>query len=365
MVKLSIVLTYILNIFPAYSIIYSAVKIFIASHFISLIFFPILLLKRNYSLFIVKKYIIPIQLMLLLFIIYTIVAILDNRNIMIYTGYIIAFLYILMSYYFIEIYPNIYIRFVKIFLILNALYAFFQLIMLNLDINSISMIHSNLPAQIHYAIPIFIQEPFYRYSGLFNESAPFAFYLAISFSLFHSLGSKYIGYKNVAFLLLLFSGSKAAYLFLLLHFAFFSKNKFIKLFFFILTISSIILFFYYYQILADLSLGQIASVNSRYQDLLSSDNPISFFGTDLGKSSDGEIELNFFNIFIAGFGLFGITLIILLYVFFYISLKIKDKKYFLIPLFIGLLSSGSLLIVQYSFLLSSLFLLSKLKRNQE
>jgi len=364
-IRFSAIVTYILNLLPAFSIIIKVVGIYISSRFLSLIFAPFIIIYSLSKKTIIKKFMIPIFFMLILFFLYVIMAIFDSRNIMIYLGYVISFLYIILLYFYIEYMPKLYINFFVLFFILNVIFVILQLFFLNLGFNNLAMIHSNLPAQINYHIPVFIQEPFFRYTGLFNESSPFGFYLAITFTFFHSLGNKYSKLKYLTLILLIFSGAKSAYLFLLLHYSFFSKYRIINYIFTILLLSFFLAFFYFYEALGQLTYGQIASFNARFLDLFGNGNIISYFGIDLGKSSEGEVALNFYSIIISGFGIVGLSLIVLFFIAFYVLLKNKNKKYFIFPLIIGLLSSGSLLIVQYSFWFSSLFYLSKVRQNNE
>lgn len=268
-----------------------------------------------------------------------------------------------MFYYVVKYYPDFFLNFMIVFLIFNAIYVFIQIILLNLGLASFSMIHSNLPAQNNYEIPVFISEPFFRYTGLFNESSPFAFYLIICFVFFDQIGYKYKKYKNIALILLLFSGAKLAYVFFMIHYAFFSKNLFLKFIFKTIFISFLLSFFYFYEDLSNLVSGQTASLNQRFNSLIGFDN-ISWLGSDLGKSSEGDMGLNYFSIFISGFGLVGFIFSICMFILFYLFLKTKNKKYFIFPFMLGLLASGSLLIFQYALLFATLFYLNEITKTK-
>lgn len=354
-------LFYYLNIFPAFSIFQSLIKLYVSSRFISIIFIPFVLYKKKF--WIVDKALFPFIFLLIYFIFYTIIAFVDNRSVIVYTGYVIAFSYIIMFYYVIKYYTNFFLNFMKFFLILNAFYVLLQIVFLNVGLSSFAMVHSNLPAQNHYEIPVFVSEPFFRYTGLFNESSPFAFYLIICFVFFQQIGLKYKRYKNIAIVLLFFSGAKIAYIFLVLHYAFFFKNFFVRLIFKALFVGFFISFFYFLQDLGELLAGQTASLNERFKSLISFDN-ITLIGTDLGKSSEGDMGLNFFSIFISGFGLVGFLLAICMFMLFYLLLKTKSKKYFIFPLLLGLLASGSLLIFQYALLFATLFYLNEVDKKR-
>jgi hypothetical protein len=246
----------------------------------------------------------------------------------------------------------------KSFLVINFIYVVFQIICLNFGLNSYAMIHTNLPAQLNYTIPIFIIEPFYRYTGLFNESSPFIFYLIITFIFFSSLGKNYDKYKRISFMLIIFSGTKVGYLFLILHYAFFSKNLIFRLFLKGIFITFISLFFYNYEYLSSLFDGQTASLNQRMNSLFNI-NELTLLGVNIGKSSEGDLGLNYLSIILNGFGIFGMIFSFVMFLLFFTFLKTKTKRYYIFPFILGLLSNGSLLIFQYALLFAMLFYLNK------
>lgn len=352
---------YYLNFLPSFSIFQSLVKFYVSSRFLSLIFLPILLYKKRF--WIVDKSLLPIISLLFFFILFSTIALVDNRHVVVYIGYVIAFIYIVMFYYVVKYYPDFFLNFMKLFLVLNAIYVFVQIVFLNIGLTAFTMFHSNLPAQNNYEIPVFIGEPFFRYTGLFNESSPFAFYLIICFVFFDQIGYNYKKYKNIALVLLLFSGAKLAYVFLMMHYAFFSKNLFFKFIFKTIFIIFLLSFFYFYEDLSNLVSGQTASLNQRFNSLIGFDN-ITWLGTNLGKSSEGDMGLNYFSIFISGFGLIGFIFSICMFILFYLFLKTKNKIYFIFPFILGLLASGSLLIFQYSLLFATLFYLNDITKKK-
>ncbi len=355
--KLTSKIIYMLNVFPAFSIIFIFFNVYISSRFISLLLVPIILFQK--STLIVDKYLLPIILLFYYFACYSLIAIIDNKNFIIYFGYAASFLYIILMYDIVRFDTSLFIRFMKLFLIANVAYVIFQLFVLNASLSNFSMLHSNSPAQVNYSIPIFIDNYLFRYTGLFNESAPFVFYLSIAYAFFHSLKSNY---KKYALVLIIFSGSKAGYIFLLLHYAFFSEKVFVKSIFIALLATFLVLFFAFYEDLSYMTSGQTASLNHRFINLINFDN-YTWFGVDLEKTSEGKLGLNFLNIFVSGFGLFGLSLIFLAFATFYLLINTREKKYFIPPLVVGLLSSGSLLIVQYSLLFASIFCLHSLSNN--
>ena len=213
------------------------------------------------------------------------------------------------------------------------------------------MIHSNLPAQkaAEYTIPIFLVKPFYRYTGLFNESSPFAFYLSISFCFF-GVFEECKRYKYLSLFLLLFSGAKFAYLFLLLHAFFFIKSKVVKLFALLTLISISLLFIYYADDLILMTNGEVASIFARFNSFGNYSSDINYWGLGLQESSEGKVSLDFFSILTSGFGYCGLVFIFICLFSFYHLIQNRDKNYFCIPFFCGLMSSGSFLILQYSLL---------------
>ena len=229
----------------------------------------------------------------------------------------------------------------------NLIYVIIQLMFLNLHLDSLAMIHSNLPAQESYFIPIFITEPFFRYTGLFNESSPFAFYLSIAFCFFLSLGKNYIVYKRIALALLILSGSKLSYIFIMLYYSIFSKYKILRVF---ISIGVAILFYNLvndFQYIYEMTNGQVASLISRFAGLDIDYKNIGILEMGLEKSSTGDLPLNMYAILLNGFGYSSIFILFFIFIF-YRYIENKHKKYFLLPFIIGTLSNGSLLIFQYT-----------------
>ena len=338
---------------PAYSISQSLIDIYISNRFIALLALPLFIFLKP-----AKNFIIDYPTVLLWIIIYfvsgyALLAIIENRSYLIYSGYVLAFLYIALLFKLINLNKNIFLKFMKIFILLNLIYTLIQVLLLNVGLGGWAMVHSNLPAQSDYSIPIFIMEPFYRYTGLFNESAPFAFYLAICHAFFVIFNGR--KYQNMALILLIFSGSKAGYLYLLIFYLGFSKSHAIKYVLRCSLLLFLIIFIYFYDQFSNFSPGEFASLIQRQEVLFNNELKISLLGIDLGSTSEGELGLDFFSIFSSGFGMVGLVGIFCLFILFYRSVENDKRHFFIPPLLIGLLSSGSLLIFQYSLLFASLY----------
>lgn len=353
-------LNYISMMLPAYSLSY----IFLGLYFHNkLLLIPLMLAALPLVKIKIKKYSIPLLFLTLLFFSYSVIAFLNNWEYLIYFGYFLTYFSLIITIMIIRLEEEHFISFFKLFFQLNILYTVVQLVILNLGFNGIAMIHSNLPAQNEYTIPVFIAEPFYRYTGLFNESSPYAFYLIICFSFFKSLGKKYTMYRYCALFFLVISGSKAAYLFLILYNIFFTKKVFIKLLMLFALLSLIYLYMFELNFLLEITSGQVASVIKRLAAL--DGNDFSMFGIGLGKSSEGEVPLNMLSILISGFGYLGSSLIIGSLYLFYLFIENPNKKDFILPFIVGAISNGSLLIFQYSLIIYCLIHLHKKRMESE
>jgi hypothetical protein len=185
---------------PAYSFTQILLNIYISNRFLALIVLPFLLFFKFRKTVKLNFPEIFLLLITLYFGGYVILAIIENRNVIIYFGYVVAFLYIFLLFTLIEINHHAFLKFMKIFLVMNFAYVATQIFFLNIGLGDWAMLHSNLLAQADYAIPTFIVEPFYRYTGLFNESSPFAIYLAICHAFFTVFDEK--KYKKMALILL-------------------------------------------------------------------------------------------------------------------------------------------------------------------
>lgn len=289
--------------------------------------------------------------------IYVFFALILGWNVLLYFGYFFTGLLILLSGNVIILDRNLYLKFFNLFFVANGLFVLFQIFTVNVGLGEYSMIQSNLAVQTggNYIPPVFITKPFIRYSGLFNESSPYAFYLCICFCFYKIKGHGSEKYLFWDILLLVFSGSKFAYLFILSYLMFFSGYKIVKIIASIATISIITLILTDLKLLIEITGGEVASIHKRLDGLLGiSDNGISLLGEGLKSSSNGDVELNMFSILIGGFGIMGTIIIFLALFRFYTQIKFNRKIVFVLPFIIGIVSNGSLLIVQYSLIIYSL-----------
>ena len=349
--KQLVLFLYFLMLFPAFSLVQSLLGIYVQNRILWLPCGLILLCYAPYNK--LRSFHKPIIFLSLFFLLYCFLAIVHHWNFLLYCGYFLTFLLLLTSLNVVYCQKRLFLSFFKWFLILNAIYIVYQIICCNLGLQGLAMIQSNLPAQKNagYMIPTFLTSFLFRYTGLFNESSPLAFYLCISFCFFTCLGRPFLKYRNLSLLLLVFSGSKFAYLFLLCYLTFFLKNKFVK----IIALSALAVVVYL--VLTDLSFliemtnGEMASVGARMKGVEGiGDTALTNWGSGLATSSDGEVELNMFSILLGGFGRYGMVIILLMILLFYRTIQFEQKSLFILPFVIGILSNGSLLIVQYGLL---------------
>ncbi len=156
--KLLVNFFYILNLFPAYSILQNLIKIYISNRFISLILFPILIYKKKFWK--VDKALLPMIGLFLFFFIFFIFSLIDNRESLIYFGYVVAFIYIIMFYYIVKYYEQIFLSYMKYFLIINFIYVVFQIICLNIGLNSYAMIHTKMAKESSAVLKLIKQDNF-------------------------------------------------------------------------------------------------------------------------------------------------------------------------------------------------------------
>lgn len=341
---------YLLLFLPTYSITQALIGLNIQNR---ILWLPLGILLLSFKCYrVLYKFNVPILLLFLFFLYYFLFACINDWNIIIYFGYFVTFMLLFLSNTLVYMYKELYLKFFQLFFICNCLYVLIQVILLNLGYDSLSLIHSNLPAQLEsdYSIPVFFMKPFYRYTGLFNESSPFAFYLSICFCFFKCLGSDCRTYKKIAFLLLVFSGSKFAYIFLVLYAILFVKSKIVKIAGFLFLIISFYLFIFNFDYIFELTSGEITSIVKRFSGLDNSMSAISLWGIGLKQSSTGEIPLDMFSILSTGFGIVGLVVILVLIFIYFYMINSCYKYLFALPFVVSVFSSGSLLIIQYSLL---------------
>ena len=219
--------------------------------------------------------------------------------------------------------------FFKYSIVLNAVYVVYQFLAWKLGHVDMAMLHTNLAGQVNYIMHW--DSYFYRYSGLFNENSPFVFYLSICFVYFVWVKSNL---KYLALLLILFSGSKLGYLFLLVYLASRYRTLFLPL-----GASFVYIAYYYWE---SIPIPK-SSLYQRYDELIESITNLTWLGS-------GDISgLNIISYLFGGYGLIiGASIVLFHLVTFNRSSKAKD----LIVLFVvGASASGSLVILQHSLLL--------------
>lgn len=295
-----------------------------------------------------------------IFLSYTVFGAVLGWNYMMYLGYLLTSILIVISIPIIKRYPQLYICFFKFFFLCNIIYAFWQIICVNSGMMSLSMMQSNLPAQneADYFIPFFVCPPFIRYSGLFNESSPFNIYLIICFCFFTALGKPYRRYKIAAFLAILFGGAKIGYLFFICYAVFFIKSKVIRTIAFILLVLLIGVILMNFDLLLELTKGEAMSIMARMSGLEgAADSGLSLFGSGLKTSSNGEVGLDMFSILSGGFGVIGGATILICIMYFFHKINCRYKNLMILPFLLAALGSGSLLILQYSLMVYCLIYL--------
>lgn len=357
-----IIINYIFLFTPAFSLSQLILGMNFGNRFLLIPLMSVLVFTLKKTIF---EFHFPILLLLFFFYIYFMISFVDNRNFTIYFGYVLFALYLLLSSILIKFNQSHFLVFFKIFFLSNVLYVVFQLIVLNMGFSHLSMIHCNMPSKVDYTIPVFITKPFFRFTGLFGESSPFAFYLSICYSFFTALGDEFKWFKICAFITIIIAGSKAGYLFLALHLIISNKSKILKIISSLTVLYIIYLYLVDYTKLSIITHGQTSTIKDRIKGFDFSN--ISLFGTNMYRSTEGEVALNFFDIIGKGYGIFGIVFILTSIYLFYILIKNPRKKYFIAPFVVGLISNGSLLIPQYTLIFYCLIYLNfnkNMKKNE-
>ena len=363
-------LTLLFNAFPAYSPVAMFTGMFVQPRWISL---PLLLDKKlnislnKWKLLLVGNIIICLGV--------PIIGILFNRQLTLMDiAYMISSIYALA---FITVTLNnisVFNRYLSLFVLVNFIYVIMQISLYYLRLPEYTMMHSNVPFQLatQYEIQPGIIYEFPRYTGLFIESGPFAFFLCLTFIYLMQQGVRSSNsILSIVLLLIIFSQSKFLIVFLPLLFA---EKIFIRVFpriyiiltrpiiIFFITILSMVLFFII--IFTDLEIVDyfsktIPAFELRMEGIkysLASLFDLEPFGKGLLPSNFEVLDSNYelagldaFSIVIFGYGLYMGTIMILSLVMFPVLASIKYKYSFIVVIILGLLSSGSLLIPQYLF----------------
>ena len=299
----------------------------------------------------VSKCNVPILCLMFIFGTYSLFAVILGWNVMMYLGYFLTAFCLFLSLPIVNGNRLLFLRFFKLFFLLNCLFVVWQICCINLGLTSLSMLQSNLPAQSEagYEIPFFVKPPFIRYTGLFNESSPFSVYLMICMCFFKALGKDYKGYFYVTLFLILLGGAKIGYLFLIIYSLFFVKSKLIKIAALSLFIIVAFILVCNFDLLMEFSHGEVRSIMSRMSSFEDSrESELTLFGSGIKTSSNGKVGLDMFSILTSGFGLIGSIAILLSIIGYYWISKSPIKKYMILPFIMAALGSGSLLILQYS-----------------
>lgn len=259
-------------------------------------------------------------------------------------------------------------KFFKLFFYINFYYLIYQNITINMGLGGLAMLHSNDPLQVSnsYIPPVYIA-PFYRVTGLFNESAPFTFFLMIySWFLFVSKSDDKITQSLIIFSILI-GGSKIGIIYLACLFVVRVFGKLSVLILGIMGSFFIYALYYFRDMLNVLFLGRAGSIYKRYDeslDIFSTTSNIPAISFDFTANSSGSVALDFASIVINNFGfLYLLVLIsILLFVGFRLKVCIEHKFLFLSVLGLGLVSNGSILIPQYSILFIFIFYINSINK---
>ena len=272
---------------------------------------------------------------------------------------------------------NAFNEFVKIILILNIAYIILQLILYYIGFPQFTMIHSNIPFHVKDSYSIYrgylLGIP--RYTGLFIENGPLTFFLCLSFLYLIQRGVNFPKYLKISvFILIVFSQSKFLLLFIPVLFleatakVFFPRlyKLFINPFFYVGLISFIIIVFLL-TIFNDYKFSQYLSEHiPAYRERLSgiraslaAISKVEIFGKGLLPTNfflPGAtyklLGLDVFSVVFFGYGLFMGTIMLLSYILIPVLAKIDYKFSFCAILFLGFLSSGSLIVPQYMFALT-------------
>ena len=267
-------------------------------------------------------------------------------------------------------------KFVEIILILNISYILLQLVLFYTGLVEYTMIHSNIP--FHVKSGYTIQHGYLlgipRYTGLFVENGPLTFFLCLSFIYIIQKGVSFPKYlKLLVFILVILSQSKFLLLFIpVLFLEVLAKKVFPRLYklfvnpFFYLGLMIFIIIVIIIAIFRDTNLSQylsqhIPAYQLRLSGLRASIEAISqveFFGKGLLPTNfvlPGAtyklLGLDVISVVFFGYGILMGTIMILTYIIMPVLANIDYKFTFCAILFLGFLSSGSLITPQYMFAL--------------
>lgn len=371
--NLTLYFNLLLIFFPAFSLSYPLTGIYFQSRILGLPFLVWHLLKNKKGL---PKDLIILCIPCFISISIPVLGLFADRTFgLIDIGYILSFLYLIFFAQSMSKNIELFIDYLKYFTIANIIYALLQIFLMNIGMDSLAMIHSNLPSQVEagYTIPASTILPYiYRFSGLFNESSPLIFYLC-SFFVFSleikiTKPSKSISWiQLITLIMIAISDSKFAYVFLILlpffKIAGLTKIKYFKeLVNFLLLVLAIVYLFYNYSTIVDALASNLPAFSDRHTNVensILSLSELGIFGKGFVSSTSGEVGLDAVSIVVGGYGgLFGVGLLIS-FLFWILASKVKYKENFLVVYILGLSSSGSFLISQYTLFFTMIYIVNK------
>lgn len=268
-------------------------------------------------------------------------------------------------------------KFMHASLILNICYIFLQVIFYYSGFPELTMKHSNIPFHVNsgYTVPPGIFFNFPRYTGFFIESGPLTFFLCLSFLYLIQKGVNFPKYlKILVLMIIVLSQSKFLLLFIpLLLLESFVKRYFARIYkifinplFFGCLICTIV-FFFLMVIFNDFKFNQylsetIPAYQLRLNGIRASLEAIwhvEIFGKGLLPTNfykpDASYELlglDVFSVVFFGYGLIMGSILIISYILVPVLANFDYKFTFCAILFLGFLSSGSLLVPQYLYALT-------------
>lgn len=372
--EFGISLNLLLLFFPAISIIYPLTGIYVQSRIVGIPFLlkEILVIEKELAVFILP---------LIISIIVPVVGLAFNRSLsLIDIAYILSFLYLIIFAQKMGKKPAYFVKFLKIFTMSNIAYSIFQVALCNIGMDKLSMIHSNVPMQIAhgYTIPPTYNIPYvYRFSGFFAESSPFVFYLSSVYVFVDAVGvGQYFSVRSrkvillTSLIMITLSDSKFAYVFLLV----LGVDKITSLlkteyFRFILNFFGSISFVAYTIInYSDIvnSLSYLPSFSDRHSNI---ENGLiklqNFFGAGFVSTSSAESELDgaldAISIITSGYGFVCGIIILTVFLIWILRMKPHNLRNFVMVYILGLTSSGSFLVPQYTLLFTMIYVLTKIQ----
>ncbi|EGQ7661893.1 hypothetical protein CE131_12045 [Vibrio parahaemolyticus] len=273
-------------------------------------------------------------------------------------------------------------KWIKIFLIVNLSYALSQTLLLYIGVPSkFLLLHQNIKTDAYVIPPTLSYLPMlYRYTGLFHESAPFVIYLMFNYIYFSLKIDRKENkkYKIACLIGMLFSGAKVGLLFIfyLVFSKLIAKVKVRVGWFIIIGVFS----FPFLVVIADSILKEYVTgtsigslyirfrfMTSTFDDFFGNLYPMLFgYGVVPSNASFEQTRgLDFFSIFLYGNGILG-AFFILFPISMHLrkltkNISLREKNLISVALFLSLITSGALTIIQYTYLLAYLSIINRKK----